>query len=123
MIRGVDSKKSGERIMSTLDNITVGDVMLKLEDTPKTGAKTLLKEALELMDKYRLGITCITSDKSELIGVVTDGDIRRLLNSLQKPIAALMNDDIVIHANQSPLTVLPSTPLIEALSLMGNHRI
>ena len=56
--------------MSTRNNhdtdITVADVMLSLEKTPKTSGRTLLKEALEIMDKHRLGIVCITGSDGTL---------------------------------------------------------
>ena len=52
--------QNGEMTMSTRNNhhsdLTVADVMLSLEEAPKTSGRTLLKEALELMDTHRLGI-------------------------------------------------------------------
>lgn len=109
--------------MSIQNNMTVGDVMLILGDTPKTDATTLLKEALELMDQHRLGIVCITSVTGKLEGIITDGDIRRMLNSVQKPIAALMSDDVISHAILSPLTVASTTPLTDAIALMGSKKV
>lgn len=109
--------------MSIQNNMTVGDVMLTLDATPKTAATTLLKEALELMDHHRLGIVCITSADGTLDGIITDGDIRRMLNAVQKPIAALMSDDVITHAVRSPLTVASTTPLTDAIALMGSKKV
>ena len=69
-------------------SLKVEDVMLDSDSTPQTTNTTMLKEALELMDRYRLGIVCITGEDGTLNGIITDGDIRRMLNAVQKPIAA-----------------------------------
>ena len=113
--------------MSTLNNhhsdLTVADVMLPMEKTPKPSRRTLLKEALELMDKNRLGIVCITDFEGTLQGIITDGDIRRMLSNVQKPLAALMSDDVIVHAIKSPTTVTASTLLQDAIDIMGKKQI
>ena len=113
--------------MSTRNNhysdLTVSDVMLSLKKTPKTPARTLLKEAMELMDKHRLGIVCITASDDTLQGIITDGDIRRMLSNVQKPLAALMSDDVIVHAIKSPTTVTASTFLQDAIDIMGKKQI
>ena len=113
--------------MSTRNNhysvLTVADVMLPLEKTPKTSGRTLLKEALELMDKHQLGIVCITDPDDTLQGIITDGDIRRMLGNVQKPLAALMSDDVIVHAIKSPAVVAASTSLQEAIDIMRKKQI
>ena len=101
----------------------VGDVMIGLNDTPKIAKLTLLKEALEIMDEKKLGIVCIVDDDSQLEGIITDGDIRRMLTKVQKPMAALMSDDVINHAIINPTTVNMNTDLVEAVSIMGNKQI
>ena len=113
--------------MSTRNNhhidLTVADVMLPMEKTPKTSARTMLKEALELMDKHRLGIVCISDPDGTLQGIITDGDIRRMLSNVQKPLAALMSDDVIVHAIKSPTTVKASMSLQDAIDIMGKKQI
>lgn len=101
----------------------VGDVMIGLNDTPKIAKLTLLKEALEIMDEKKLGIVCIVDDDSQLEGIITDGDIRRMLTKVQKPMAALMSDDVINHAIINPTTVNMNTDLVEAVFIMGNKQI
>ena len=108
---------------SHYSDLTVADVMLPLEKTPKTSGRTLLKEALELMDKHRLGIVCISDADGALEGIITDGDIRRMLSTVQKPLAALMSDDVIVHAIKSPTTVKASTSLQDAIDIMGKKQI
>ena len=87
------------------DKFTVADVMIKAEGVPQTAPTTLLKEALEEMDAKRLGIICIVDTECRLCGLITDGDIRRMLTRVQKPFAALMSDDVINHAMTNPTTV------------------
>ena len=113
--------------MSTLNkqhsDLLVADVMLPMEKTPKTSGRTLLKEALELMDAHRLGIVCITDSDGALQGIITDGDIRRMLSNVQKPLAALMSDDVIVHAIRSPTTVTASTSLQDTIDIMREKQI
>jgi arabinose-5-phosphate isomerase len=110
--------------MSTQNKLlTVNDVMIAMTATPQTKSTTMLKEALELMDKHRLGIVCITSADGMLDGIITDGDIRRMLNAVQKPIAALMSDDVINHAIRAPLTVSSATLLTNAIAMMGSKKV
>ena len=104
-------------------SLRVEDVMLDSDSTPQTTNTTMLKEALELMDRYRLGIVCITGEDGTLNGIITDGDIRRMLNAVQKPIAALMSDDVINHAVRTPVAVSPETSLREAIALMGSKKV
>ena len=58
---------------------------VKLDQFPIINEKTILKEALDLMDKSKLGVVCIVDVKNNLKGIITDGDLRRKLLSIQKP--------------------------------------
>ncbi|MDB0013880.1 CBS domain-containing protein [Alphaproteobacteria bacterium] len=109
--------------MSTQDKMTVSDVMLAIDATPQANRTTLLKEAFELMDHHNLGIVCVTSADGTLEGIITDGDVRRMLNTIQKPIAALMSDDVINHAVLMPLTVTSATKLSDAIAVMGNKKV
>ena len=111
--------------MSTHPNesLRVGDVMLTGDRFPVIGETVMLKEALEQMSESRLGIVCITDGAEHLMGVLTDGDIRRTLLSVQKPLSALLVDDAVNHSIRAPLTARPTDTLLEAVELMGKKRV
>ena len=109
--------------MSTRTEIQVAEVMISCSDTPKVSQNTLFKDALEIMDKHRLGIVCVIGKDGKLQGIMTDGDIRRILTRIQKPIAALMSDDVINHAIKNPATVANETLLSDAITLMGQHQI
>ena len=111
--------------MSTLQNdaMTVSDVMLPLDSFPVLGPRTLLKNALEEMGRSRLGIVCVVDDDKRLLGIVTDGDIRRQLLKMQKPFAAFFGDDVIDHCIKTPSTVASDAPLLSAVSVMEEKRI
>ena len=111
--------------MSTqkINTILVRDVMLQLESCPLIGKKVIFKEALEEMGRTRLGIVCITDTDNKLLGILTDGDIRRKLLKVQKPFSAFFVDDALEHAIRSPITILPDDSLIDAISIMDKKQV
>ena len=111
--------------MSTQNNdaMLVKEVMLPLNRVPVIGATVILKEALEEMGRARLGIACIVDDSNKLLGILTDGDIRRKLLKVQKPFAAFFVDDALDHAIQSPLTTRPNDTLRDAVKLMEDKQV
>ena len=108
--------------ISTTD-LKVKDVLLPRDRVPAMGPKTILKQALEEMNKYRLGVVCVIDEDDKLIGIFTDGDVRRLLLKLQKPFAALFVDDISVHANSSFTVINDTTALSDAVALMEEKEI
>jgi arabinose-5-phosphate isomerase len=111
--------------MSTQKNSTmkVREVMLPMGRFTVIGEDVILKEALENMSLSRLGIACVVDSHSKLMGILTDGDIRRKLLKVQKPFPAFFVDDALDHAILSPITIKPTDTLVEAVALMGEKRI
>jgi CBS domain-containing protein len=46
-----------------------------------------------------------------------------MLSTVQKPLAALMSDDVIVHAVKSPTTVTASASLRDAIDVMGKNQI
>jgi CBS domain-containing protein len=110
--------------MSTQKNsMLVSDVMLARDRFPVVGRRTLLKEALDEMNRHRLGIACIVGEDYQLLGILTDGDIRRMLLKVQKPFSAFFADDALEHAVTTPLKVDPADTLLRAVRLMDEKRV
>ena len=107
----------------SIQNKKVGDVMLGVGSFPVVTENTILKEALEKMDDYRLGIACIIGRNNQLSGIITDGDIRRKILSVQKPLAAFFIDDVINQSIKSPITTSSGTSLIDAVDLMGDRQV
>ena len=60
--------------------MTVGEVMQPIDKVACARTDETLREVVIRMTKSPLGAACILSEKSELEGILTDGDIRRLLS-------------------------------------------
>jgi arabinose-5-phosphate isomerase len=97
--------------------------MLPLDRFPVIGKTIMLKEALDVMNNLRLGIACIVDNENKLLGILTDGDIRRKLTKVQKPLSAFFVDDALDHAIHSPITSKPDDTLEEAVEIMEAKKI
>lgn len=104
-------------------DMLVSDVMMALDQFPVIGETVILKEALEEMGRLRLGIACIVDADNKLLGILTDGDIRRKLLKVQKPFSAFFVDDALVHAIRAPITAKQNDTLIHAVRLMGQKQV
>ena len=101
----------------------VSEVMLSVEMCPVVFENVILKEALEQMGLLKLGVSCIVDTDGKLMGIITDGDIRRKLLKSQKPLSALFVDDALIHSIRSPIVIHPSDSLFDAVTLMDKSQV
>ncbi|MDC0239182.1 CBS domain-containing protein [Candidatus Thioglobus sp.] len=101
----------------------VSEVMLDTNSFPIVTKTTILKAALEKMDDFRLGIACITDNEDQLLGIITDGDVRRKLLSVQKPLSAFFIDDAINQAIKNPITISSDVTLIDAVDLMEKKQV
>lgn len=63
--------------------LKVGDVMHKGNDIPSVSESTSVKESLLEMSAKKLGMTTVSGNDGKVVGVFTDGDLRRFLDSSQ----------------------------------------
>jgi len=87
--------KLGKRLL-----LTVGDVMHTNDTVPKVPLGTLLRDTLDEISRKGLGFTTIVDDNSQLIGLYTDGDLRRSLDQ-DANIHTTVIDDIMTSPCQS----------------------
>jgi arabinose-5-phosphate isomerase len=97
--------------------LRVADVYINNAKPLVSPTQKLTEVILEISSK-RLGITAVV-ENSTLLGVVTDGDLRRMLEKSQD-LTALTAKDIM---SGSPKTITPDTLAIEALHIMENSSI
>lgn len=98
--------------------IRVSEIALPSDQAVVLGPREVFRVAVEKMSQGRLGTACVVDTDGRLIGVLTDGDIRRMLLRDHKPIAALFTEDIGDHMTPNPKTISPDTDLVEALSFL-----
>jgi len=97
----------------------VDEVMRTGDDLPAVGPDTPLGAGLLEMSRKGLGMTTIVDEARRVIGVFTDGDLRRALDKLVDVHATRMRD--VMTAN--PKMARPRMLAAEAVHLMETYRI
>ena len=97
--------------------------MIKLGNFPVVKFNQILKEAVDDMDEYKLGIVSIVDNNFKLMGVITDGDLRRAILRSQKPLSAILVDDVIDYSVQNPLIISDDDLLIESIKLMNKKQI
>jgi arabinose-5-phosphate isomerase len=93
--------------------------LYKLNMKPSVTADTMLKDVILEISKGRLGATAVTDDKGKLSGVITDGDVRRMLEKTNN-VGKVKARDIV---NSNPKQVQPTLLAVEALELLKEFDI
>lgn len=94
------------------------DIMLT-KDLPIVSPSTPLCEAVTIVSKGRLGI-CIAMENDIIVGIVTDGDIRRAMENSQNKFFSLNVLDIM---TRSPKTVEPSMKVAEIDQILNKNKI
>ena len=103
--------------------IKVKEIMLNLKEIPIVTEKQYLKDALVTMTKFSVGIVCIVDENSRLKGVMTDGDIRRMVLNDQKPLASLFLDDAIDHSRKDFASINENELLKNAIEIIDKKKI
>lgn len=104
-------------------NFIVRDVMIAMDSFPVVKKDTILKEAIETMGLSNLGIISVVDNNDTLLGIITDGDLRRKLLKVQKPLSFFLIDDVIDHCIKEPLTTQLEVKLTDALKIMEDNEI
>ena len=78
--------------------------MISLEQFPVLAVDATLKTALDKMTLFGIGIACFVDGNFQLKGVLTDGDLRRLILTRQNPLPALLISRALEFGTTSPVT-------------------
>jgi arabinose-5-phosphate isomerase len=98
--------------------LTTGQ-MAQVNPKPAVVKTTPLKEVILIISKNRLGAAVLIDEKEDVLGIITDGDIRRMLeqySNLQDLTAAQI-------AHSAPITISPNALAVDALALMEKNDI
>lgn len=99
--------------------LRVSDLMAKGNDNAIISKGTKLQGAVIELSKKGLGMVSIVNDDDQLLGVITDGDLRRQLEKGAN-IYKLMSDDIM---TKKPITIVSNKLAVEALVLLKEKNI
>jgi arabinose-5-phosphate isomerase len=105
--------KLGRRLMR------VEHVMHSGEAAPIVTASAVMRDVIHEMSSKRLGMTCVIDGSGRLIGVFTDGDLRRQMTRTAR-VLDLTAGDVM---NPNPITIERKLLAVEALRIMETHKI
>lgn len=105
--------KLGKRLMR------VGSLMHSGDHCPTIGPDALMRDVMYEMSRKGLGMTCVVEANRVLLGIITDGDLRRHMERTSQ-ILLLEARDVM---TPEPVTVGPDTLAVEALNLMEERKI
>ena len=103
----------GRRLLTT-----VGDVMKK-KNLPIISSEATIKEVIQTISEGKLGLVVII-DNNKIIGIITDGDIRRTMESREKDFFSLKAEDLM---SNHPKLIYETDKLISASNIMSQHKI
>jgi len=105
--------KLGRRLLKVRDLMHSGSQM------PIVGEWQPMKEAIYEISSKRLGMTCVVNQQGEVSGIITDGDLRRLLERdigfLAKPVGQCMTPN--------PKMIDPDSLAAQAVQVMESYSI
>ncbi len=99
--------------------LTVGELMHKGEQVPKVLPDTPMKDVIYEMSRKGLGVTTVQDSEGQLLGVITDGDLRRLMERHPNPLQLTAGEAM----HPGGVTIPPSHLATEALRLLETRRI
>src|ERR1700728_2201241 len=97
----------------------VEDIMRRDDSLPRVGADTRLAEGLLEMSRKGLGMTAVLDEQQRVIGIFTDGDLRRALDRRVDVHSATMRD-VMTHGGR---TIGARELAAAAAQLMEQHRV
>jgi arabinose-5-phosphate isomerase len=97
----------------------VADLMRGGAAVPRVGAATVMAEMLHEMTRKGLGFTAVCDDGGQVVGIFTDGDLRRLIET-GADLRAMRASDVM---NAAPKLVRDDALAVEAAELMERHRV
>ncbi|HSW23592.1 MAG TPA: KpsF/GutQ family sugar-phosphate isomerase [Burkholderiaceae bacterium] len=97
----------------------VGDLMRSGADVPRVGVQASFNEVLREMTGKGLGFTAIVDDDQQVLGIFTDGDLRRLIER-GADLRGLVAQQVM---HSSPRRIRVDALAVDAADLMEQHRI
>ena len=98
----------------------IADVMHAGDEIPRVGADATLGDALLEMSRKRLGMTAVVDGDDRLLGLYTDGDLRRSLADPSTDVRGTRIDQLM---TRTPVTIDADALAVEAAQLMETHKI
>ena len=105
----------GKQLLLKIDQLIHKD-----DKIPYVYKNSTIKDSLFMISEKGLGLTGVLNDKTELIGIITDGDIRRGLSTNGNQ---FLDDSAAAIMNKSPKRINSNSLALEALKKMEKYNI
>ena len=105
--------KLGKRLITTVE-----DLMSKNKHLPVVSRRMTLSDTLIEISSKGLGVALVV-EKKRLVGIFTDGDLRRTLNQVKDP----LNKKIENYMTKTTKTIMKNKLAVEALDMMQKNKI
>jgi arabinose-5-phosphate isomerase len=89
------------------------------EDAPRVGRRATVMDAVVEMSRGRMGMTAVVDEAGGVIGIFTDGDLRRTLERGLDLRGTTINDAM----GAAPRTISPERLAAEAVEIMESHKV
>ncbi len=99
--------------------VNVSEVMLKGEAVPSAAGDATVAESVLVLNRENLGAVLIVDEKSKVLGIITDGDVRRAVAEGRD----LGSVKVCELMTASPITIKGNMQAVDALSIMQQHEI
>jgi arabinose-5-phosphate isomerase len=100
-------------------SLKIREIMFTGKNIPKVNKGQTMRHAIQEMNRLQLGATLVVEKKDLLVGIITDGDIRRHLLTQERIYERRVQDVMT----RRPKTLGPDTLASQALSLMEKNQI
>ena len=98
---------------------TVEDLMITGNKIPIISTKSNMKKAISIINKKKLGVVIIKDKKGNTIGIITDGDLKRMAQKYQK----LQSLELNKVMKKNPVSIEKDKLAANALSIMNSKKI
>lgn len=99
--------------------LKIEEIMTKGENVPVVNQNVDLHTAILVMTSKRLGATCVIDDDGKLVGIITDGDLRRAMEKYSN-LSELKAKDVM---GKNPKSIKPDVLASYAIQLMETYKI
>ena len=103
----------GRRLLTKVEDV------MKSANLPICREDSSIKDIISIVSGYKLGLV-VVMELDDIIGIITDGDIRRAMESMEERFFSLKAKDLM---SKNPKRIEPTTKLVEAQKMMERYKV
>jgi len=100
--------------------LKIKNLMHKGRQIARVSQETIMRAVLEEMSRKKLGMTCVVDNDEKLVGIITDGDLRRLLQRYRKNLLQKTAKDCM---TPNPISIDKDDLATKGLNLMEENKV